>query len=70
MPGFGGQIYNLIVQRDNQLAQSLGADSREIAAATKMDSTAMKGLTAVAILFLPGTFFAVSPSPQHQDASY
>ena len=52
-------MYNFIAQRDNQLSQSIGAHSREIAAATKMDSTAMKGIAVVTMLFLPGTFFAV-----------
>src|SRR5438067_2342725 len=54
------QVYNFIAQRDSQISEIIGADSREIAAASKLDSTAMKGMAVVTMLFLPGTFFAVS----------
>jgi hypothetical protein len=53
------KIYNFVAQRDSQINKAIGADSREIAAATKLDSTAMKGIAVVTMLFLPGTLIAV-----------
>jgi hypothetical protein len=44
---------NLYVQRDNKLNQL-------IANASKRDSSAMKALAVVTMVFLPGTFVAVS----------
>lgn len=38
----------------------LAADSREIAAASKRDSSAMKGIAFLTMVFLPGTYIAVS----------
>jgi len=38
----------------------LAADSREIAAASKRDSSAMKAVALLTMVFLPATFTAVS----------
>ncbi|KAK4445965.1 hypothetical protein QBC34DRAFT_497135 [Podospora aff. communis PSN243] len=51
---------NIIAQTDSKINAEIGADSREIAAASKLDSTAMKGLAVVAMVFLPGTLVAHS----------
>lgn len=53
------QVYNYIAQTDNHLNQELAADSREIAAASKRDSSAMKALAVLTMFFLPGTFISV-----------
>jgi hypothetical protein len=47
------QVYNLLAQRDNKLNIS-------IAAASKKDSTAMKTIAIVTMVFLPGAYVAVS----------
>ncbi|KAI9724846.1 MAG: hypothetical protein M1812_000122 [Candelaria pacifica] len=47
-------------QRDNRINISVAADSRRIAAASKRDSSAMKTISVMTIVFLPGTFMAVS----------
>jgi hypothetical protein len=52
------QIWNLIAQKDNQLNQEIAADSKEIALASKRDSSAMKAIAALTMFFLPGTFIA------------
>jgi len=53
-------VFNLIAQEDTKVNISLAKDSREIAAASKQDSSAMKIIATLTTLFLPGTFMAVS----------
>jgi hypothetical protein len=53
-------VFNLIAQEDTKINISLAKDSREIAAASKQDSSAMKIIAMLTTLFLPGTFMAVS----------
>jgi len=53
-------LFNLIAQADTKINISLAKDSREIAAASKQDSSAMKIIAMLTTLFLPGTFVAVS----------
>lgn len=55
---FGVQLFHLISQQETQLSISVAEDSRMLALATKDDSTAMRTLAAVTIIFLPGTFVA------------
>jgi len=59
-------VYSYLAQRDAQLSQKLAedsrllaADSRELAAAAKRDSSALKAIAVLTMLFLPGTFIAV-----------
>jgi hypothetical protein len=47
------QTYNLLAQRDNKL-------NITIAQASKKDSTTMRSIAIVTILFLPGAYIAVS----------
>jgi hypothetical protein len=60
------QLYTLTGQRDNRLNLQIAQASRaandlsiQIARAAKRDSTAMRIIAAVTLLFLPGTFIAV-----------
>ncbi|KAH3183649.1 hypothetical protein KXV92_006900 [Aspergillus fumigatus] len=64
-------IWSLIAQRDSQIAhraniinQEIATTSRIIAKASGQDSSAMKALAVLTMVFLPGTTVAVStPSP-------
>ena len=49
-----------MAQKGNLVTIALAADSRQIAAATKKDSSAMKTIALLTMIFLPGTFVAVS----------
>ncbi|KAE8447977.1 hypothetical protein EG329_009900 [Mollisiaceae sp. DMI_Dod_QoI] len=51
-------VFNLIAQADTKVNISLAKDSKEIAAASKQDSSAMKIIAMLTTLFLPGTFIA------------
>lgn len=51
-------IFNFMAQRDNLTNISLANDSKRIAAASKRDSTAMKTISILTMLFLPGTYIA------------
>ncbi|KAH8655074.1 hypothetical protein BGZ60DRAFT_385929 [Tricladium varicosporioides] len=51
-------LFNLIAQADTKINIGLAQDSREIAAASKQDSSAMKIIAMLTTLFLPGTFIA------------
>ena len=51
-------VFNFMAQKDNLLNISLANDSRRIAAASKRDSTAMKTIAVVTMIFLPGTYIA------------
>lgn len=63
-------MYSLINQRDSRLnmeameqSRQIADESRKIAHLTRRDSTDMRIIAVVTMLFLPGTFTAVS-SPQ------
>jgi hypothetical protein len=58
-------LFNLIAQADTKINIGLAKDSREIAAASKQDSSAMKIIAVLTTLFLPGTFMAVSLYNHH-----
>ncbi|KIX96259.1 uncharacterized protein Z520_08037 [Fonsecaea multimorphosa CBS 102226] len=49
-------LFNLINQRDSRLNFSVARSSRQIAAASKRDSSAMKTISILTLVFLPGTF--------------
>jgi len=61
------QIYNHIALKNNEVNRGLAYDSRELAVAGKRDNYAMKSISVIAMVFLPGTFVAVcSPRPHTQ----
>lgn len=49
----------MISQQDNRINLSVAEDSKKIAAAAKRDSSAMKTVSMLTLIFLPGTFVAV-----------
>jgi hypothetical protein len=49
---------------DGTVKIELAKDSKEIAAASKRDSSAMKIVAVLTTVFLPGTFMAVSSTTQ------
>lgn len=53
------QLYSMISQRDSRVNISVAEDSKKIAAAAKRDSQAMKTVSMLTLIFLPGTFVAV-----------
>ena len=53
------QLYSMISQRDSKVNISVAEDSKRIAAAAKRDSLAMKTVSMLTLVFLPGTFVAV-----------
>jgi hypothetical protein len=61
------QIYNYIALKNNEVNSGLAYDSRELAVAGKRDNYAMKSISVITMVFLPGTFVAVcSPRPHTQ----
>jgi hypothetical protein len=48
----------LTAQRDQNISILIAKDSRSLAISSKRDSTAMKTIAAVTMVFLPGTFVA------------
>jgi hypothetical protein len=60
-------VTNLIAQQDVALSLQVAMDSKEIAAASRRDSGAMKAIAVLGALFLPGAFISVrdqrSPQP-------
>jgi Mg2+ and Co2+ transporter CorA len=56
----GGQVYTFMAAKDNITNIGIAADSKKIAAASKKDSSAMKTIAVLTMLFLPATFVAVS----------
>jgi len=69
-------MYSLINQRDSRLnmeameqSRQIADESRKIAHLTRRDSTDMRIIAVVTMLFLPGTFTAVSrlQTPCHND---
>ncbi|KAL3461946.1 hypothetical protein BJX64DRAFT_260015 [Aspergillus heterothallicus] len=59
LEGQHATLFNLITQNDTLLSTSIAQDSREIAAATKRDSSSMKILAFLTTFFFPATFVAV-----------
>ncbi|KIX05297.1 uncharacterized protein Z518_06169 [Rhinocladiella mackenziei CBS 650.93] len=49
-------LFNMINQRDSRLNYSVAQSSRQIAAASRRDSSAMKTISILTLIFLPGTF--------------
>lgn len=63
------KVYSGIAQRDSASSISIGVTSaklaetsQQVAIATSRDSAIMRVITAVTVVFLPGTFTAVSTS--------
>jgi hypothetical protein len=61
------QIYDVLAKQDNQANQQiavqsldLAESSRHIGAGAKRDSSAMKAIAALAMVFLPGTYISVN----------
>jgi hypothetical protein len=57
---WGWKLFNLINQQDSRLNMDIAQDSKELAEASRRDSSAMKIIAVLTTLFLPGTFLAVS----------
>ena len=55
-------LFNLIAQNDQMTSVSIARDSRTLAQESKKDSSSMKTIAVVTMVFLPGTFVAVSCS--------
>lgn len=53
------QLYSLISQRDSKINILIAEDSKKITLAAKRDSTAMKTISVLTMVFLPGMFVAV-----------
>ncbi|KAK4232021.1 hypothetical protein QBC38DRAFT_464135 [Podospora fimiseda] len=51
-------IFNMITQQDSKLNISIASDSKELAAASKRDSSSMKIIAYLTTLFLPATFMS------------
>ncbi|KAK4224142.1 hypothetical protein QBC38DRAFT_486115 [Podospora fimiseda] len=51
-------LFNLISQEDSRLNLGIASDSKELAAASKRDSSSMKIIAILTTLFLPGTFIS------------
>ncbi|KAF7547798.1 hypothetical protein G7Z17_g7492 [Cylindrodendrum hubeiense] len=51
-------LYNIMSQREARLSLQIAGEQRRIAHASKRDSTAMKTLSLMGALFLPGTYLA------------
>lgn len=52
-------VHSMISQRDSKVNICVAEDSKKIAAAAKRDSLAMKTVSMLTLIFLPGTFVAV-----------
>lgn len=57
-------------QQDNNMNHEIAVDSKEIAAASRRDSSAMKIIAVLTTIFLPGTFIAVCGPKISQDSDY
>lgn len=55
---YTSQLYNIMSQREARLNLEIAGEQRRIAHASKRDSTAMKTLSLMGALFLPGTYLA------------
>jgi hypothetical protein len=54
------QVQNLISQNDSRVNILVATQSANIAMDTRKDSIAMKTIAGITMVFLPGTFVAVS----------
>lgn len=52
------QLYNLLSQRESKIQFQMAGEQRRLAHASKRDSTAMKTISLLGAVFLPGTFLA------------
>jgi hypothetical protein len=52
-------LFNMIAQRDQSLSIGIARDSRTLAVESKRDSSSMKTLAVVTMVFWPGTFVTV-----------
>ena len=52
------QLYNIMAQKESKLNLEMAAQQRRLAHASKRDSTAMKTLSLLGAVFLPGTFLS------------
>jgi len=59
------KVFNLITQRESNLSFQIAGDQKKIALASKRDSSAMKTISLLGIVFLPGAYIAVR-RPQFQ----
>ena len=59
-------VYNFTAQRDSILNLETAKVTKELAVASKRDSSAMKTIAVLTMVFLPGTFLAVSNYPPFQ----
>ncbi|CRK34758.1 hypothetical protein VD0004_g8491 [Verticillium dahliae] len=51
-------LYNLLSQRESKIQFQMAGEQRRLAHASKRDSTAMKTISLLGAIFLPGTFLA------------
>ncbi|TDZ24425.1 hypothetical protein Cob_v002872 [Colletotrichum orbiculare MAFF 240422] len=51
-------LYNLLSQRESKIQFQMAGEQRRLAHASKRDSTAMKTISVLGAVFLPGTFLA------------
>ncbi|KAI1376664.1 hypothetical protein F4677DRAFT_69868 [Hypoxylon crocopeplum] len=51
-------LYNIMAQKESKLNLEIASQQRRVAHATKRDGTAMKTLSLLGAMFLPGTFMA------------
>ncbi|KAI0395288.1 hypothetical protein F5Y17DRAFT_465756 [Xylariaceae sp. FL0594] len=51
-------LYNIMTQKESKLSLEMAAHQRRLAHASKRDSTAMKTLSLLGAVFLPGTFLS------------
>lgn len=51
----GSQLYNLLSQRESKIQFQMAGEQRRLAHASKRDSTAMKTISLLGAVFLPGT---------------
>ena len=64
-------VDNMIAQGDSRANIAIAEQSRRIAIDTKEDSVAMKTISALTMVFLPGTFVGVSsPDPKNSCPKY
>jgi hypothetical protein len=61
-------VYNFTAQRDSVLNLETAKVTKELAVASKRDGSAMKTIAVLTMVFLPGTFLAVSTFPLPQSS--
>lgn len=53
------QLYNIIAQKESKLNFRMAGDQRKLAHGSKRDSYAMKTISLLGAVFLPGAYLAV-----------